>query len=204
MLTTTAEGTLEQADQVVVLDMVQRSIALGLSAEPLHEPIVDYHTPALRRQCASIVTLRENGQVIGYAGTIEPRAALISDVCHNAYEAAKHAAQRAFDREALTADVCLVREAECLTARSFDEVCDQLRVGEHGVLLHHSAGAATLTPDKWNETPEPYQFLHQLCDKAGVASGNWPDDMHATVYRVEALPSVEILLFGYEAPHKPR
>ena len=203
MLTANLEGILERADQVVVLDMVQRSIALGLNAAPPCEPIVDYHTPALRRQCASIVKLRQNGQVIGYAGTIEPKAALISDVCHNAYEAARHAAQRSFDRESITAEVCLVREAECLHARSIDEVCDQLKAGEHGVLLHHSNGAATLTPDKWNETPEPYDFMRQLCCKAGVACDEWPGDMHATVYRIEALPPIEVLPFDGERPRKP-
>ncbi len=204
MLSTTVEGILERSDQVALLDMVKRSVALGLSGAPPQVPIIDYHTPALRRQCASIVTLRQNGQVIGYAGTIEPKAALISDVCHNAYEAAKHGAKRSCDRQALTVEVCVVHAVDCLNARSFDRVCDQLRVGEHGVLLHHSAGAATLTPDKWNETPEPYEFLHQLCDKAGVASGDWPDDMHVTVYRVESLPQVEILDFGDERPNKPR
>jgi AMMECR1 domain-containing protein len=204
MPTATLEGILEQADQVVVLDMVQRSIALGLNAAPPHEPIVDYHAPALRRPCASIVTLRQNGQVIGYAGTIEPKAALIRDVCHNAYEAARQGAHRSFERESLTVEVCLVREAACVNAHSLDEVCNQLKAGEHGVLLHHSNGAATLTPDKWNETPEPYDFMRQLCDKAGVACDEWPSDLHATLYRIEALPPVEVLLMDSERPNKPR
>lgn len=204
MLTTTVDGSLEPADQDVVLDMVRRSIALGLNDAPPCEPIVGYHTTALRRQGASIVTLRQNGQVIGYAGTIEPKAALISDVCHNAYEAARHASRYALGSEALTVDVCLVREAECVNAHSFDEVCHQLMVGEHGVLLHHSAGAATLTPDKWNETPEPYEFLRQLCDKAGVACDDWPNDMHVTVYRIEALPTVEVQWIDDGRVSKPR
>ena len=203
MLTTTAE-ILSSSDQDVMNAMVRRSLALGLSAAPPHEPIVDYHSPVLRRLGASTVTLRQNGHVIGHAGTIEPTSALISDVCRNAYEAARHAAHRMADCESFTVEVRLVREAECLNAHSFDEVCGQLRVGEHGVLLNHSAGAATLTPDKWNETPEPYEFLHQLCDKAGVACDEWPDDMHATVYRIESLPPIEVLLFEGERPSKPR
>ena len=204
MLNTTVEGILRPADQDAVFDMVRRSIALGFSAAPLHEPIVDYHTPALRRQCASIVALRHHGQVIGYAGTIEPTAPLISDVCHNAYQAARHGAQHAFGGKACTVDVCLVRETACVNAHSFDEVCDQLRVGEHGVLLHHAAGAATMTPDKWDETPEPTEFMRQLCDKAGVARDDWPDDMHATIYRIESLPSIEVQLQDDERPSKPR
>lgn len=204
MLATTVEGSLKPADQDAVLDMVRRSIALGLSEAPPHEPIVDYHTPALRRWRASIVTLRQNGRVIGHAGTIEPTAALISDVCHNAYQAARHGAPRSCCGETFTVNVCLVRETTCLNAHSFDEVCDQLRVGEHGVLLHHSAGAATLTPDKWNDTPEPTDFMRQLCDKAGLARDEWPDDVHATVYRIETLPTIEVQVLDDERPKKPR
>ncbi|MEO8270292.1 MAG: AMMECR1 domain-containing protein [Aureliella sp.] len=203
MLAATGEGILRPADQDVVLDLVRRSVALGLNDAPPHEPLVEYHSPALRRQCASTVTLRQNGQVIGYAGTIESTSSLISDVCHNAYEAARHGAQRSFGCESLTVDVCLVREAECVNAHSLDEVCDKLTVGKHGVLLHHSAGAATMTPDKWNETPEPYDFMRQLCDKADVACDDWPDDMHAILYRTEALPTVEVHLLGNERPSKP-
>ncbi len=204
MLTKTAEGSLKLADQDAVLDMVRRSVGLGLSAAPPHEPIVSYHTPALRRRCASIVTLRQNGQVVGHAGTIEPTAPLISDICHNAYQAARHVAHCSLGGEALMVNVCLVHEAECLIAHSFDEVCDQLKVGEHGVLLHHSAGAATLTPDKWNETPEPTDFMRQLCDKACVARNAWPDDVHATIYRLESLPSIDIPLLDEDQPKKPR
>ena len=204
MLFTGVEEALEPVDQAVVLDMVRRNITLGLQAETPFVPIVDYCAPALRRWRASFVTLRKGGHLIGMAGTVEPTASLIRDVCYNAYEAARHGVQRASCSDSITADVCLVRDLECLTARTFDEVCEQLHVGEHGVLLHHADGAATLTPDKWLELAEPTEFLRQLCCKAGVSADHWPPDMHATVYRIESLPSIEVQLREIDRPSKPK
>lgn len=204
MLTSTASETmLDEADRAVVLDLVRRSVALGLLAEPNLEPMVKYHSPTLRRLRSSFVTLRQNGGIVGRAGTVEPKTALVRDVCNNAYDAACHC-KPDLSRDPLMIDVCIVSGLEHLKAKSFGDVCEQIAVGEHGALLQHTNGAATLTPDNWEHFRNTAEFTRQLCNRAGICPEAWQDDAQLSIYRVEILPRTEIGRYQTWRPDKPR
>lgn len=203
IIDSSSEAMLNEDDQAVLLELARRSVALGLMGEPPLEPMVEYHSPCLRRKRSSFVTLRQNGEIVGRAGTVEPTTALISDVCNNAYAAAYHC-RPDLSRDPLMVEVYLVNGLEHLKAKSFGEVCQKISVGEHGALLQHTHGAATLTPDNWEQFRDTAEFTRQLCSRAGICPDTWQDDAQLLIYRVETLPKTEIARYQTWRPDKPR
>lgn len=200
---TSREPSLNEEDQAIVLELVRRSVSLGLLGEPPQEPLIDFHSSPLRRWRSSFVTLRQNGDVVGRAGTVKPSSALVSDVCHNAYAAAYHCTGD-LTADPLTVEVNLVNGLKPLKAKSFDEVCEQIGVGEHGALLEHTNGAATLTPDHWERFHDSAEFTRELCSLAGVCPDAWQNDAQLLIYRVETLPATEIARYQTWRPDNPR
>lgn len=203
MVTTTSHVKLDADDQAILLDLVRRSVTLGLLAEPPLEPMVEYHSPALRRWRSSFVTLRQDGKIVGRAGTVQPTAALVSDVCKNAHAVAYHC-NLPLSPSPLMAQVCLVSELKHLKAKSFEDVCERIAIGEHGALLQHTNGAGTLTPDHWHQCNDTAEFTRQLCARAGVCPVAWQSDAQLLVYRVESLPEMQITPYQTRRPDKPR
>lgn len=203
MLTASNDARLNADEQAIVLELAQRSVALGLSAEPPLEPMVEYHSPNLRRWRSSFVTLRQHREIVGRAGTVEPTTALISDICHNAYVAAYNCNQ-GLSGEPLMIEICVVNGLEQLKCKSLNEVCGQIVRGEHGALMRHTNGAATLTPDSWDRFSDATEFTRQLCERAGVCPEEWQDDAQLLVYRMEPIAMAELCRYQTWRPDKPR
>jgi AMMECR1 domain-containing protein len=153
MLADARVASLGELEMTTLKEHVQRNIVCGMRAEPPTQSIFDLHCPGLRRPQSTFVKLRHDGELVGCAGTVEPTASLLYDVGHNAYEAACRCAQRdpqgLLKEEPMSVEVWLVQPLRPLVADSVEALGMQLNVGIDGLLLQHSEGQATLTPDKF-------------------------------------------------------
>jgi hypothetical protein len=139
-------------------------------------------------EAATFVTLfRDDGELQGCIGSIEPRRALVDDVAHNAVHAAvddpRGTALALDDVERLTIELSLLGPLEPLplpTATEADAAL-QLRPGVDGVVLRDGFRRATFLPDVWASLPDPAQLLWHLKRKAGLPRDLWSPSI--VVYR---------------------
>ena len=68
---------------------------------------------------------------------------------------------------------------------SEDELLAQLRPGVDGLILHFHHCRATFLPAVWEQLPDPYVFLAQLKQKAGLPMDFWSPELQAERYTAE-------------------
>lgn len=187
MLSRTYNAAMSKSDKKTLLDVALRNARLGLKAQPSLPIIVDYHTPALQQFCASVVTLRQDGEIVRRAGTVLPKLPLVCDVSHNAYEVACGTNRLNPDLD-LTLDVQLVSPLQPIEKNEFNEILEQIEPRVHGVYLQHPCGDANFTPDMWEHWSEPEEFMRQLQLRCGIDSSDWKRNSKVYVYTVEKLP----------------
>ena len=130
---------------------------------------------ALNRELGAFVTLRINGDLrgcIGYTSAMKPLYMTVRDT-------AMLAAQRdprfqpvsAFELPRLSYEVSVLSPLRRVTK------IEQIKVGEHGLLMKNGNSEGLLLPqvpveEKW----ERQKFLEQTCVKAGMGTNCWKDE----------------------------
>jgi hypothetical protein len=138
---------------------------------------------------ATFVTLRrkDDGELHGCIGSLEPRRSLGEDVQRNAASAAVDDPRAPMvgpeaARE-LSVEVSVLGPLEPIEARDRDELIASLRPGRDGVLLTWRGRRGTYLPQVWEMVPEPARFLGELERKAGIPRSAWGEADSPQGYR---------------------
>ena len=127
---------------------------------------------ALDEPGATFVTLRQDAELRGCIGSLEPRRKLALDVRANAVAAAFRdprfppLAAREFGRTSV--EVSLLSAHEPMAFDDEEHLLRQLRPGVDGVVLQCGRDRATFLPQVWESLPEPRAFVAALKRKAGL------------------------------------
>jgi len=128
--------------------------------------------PALAEPGATFVTLRQDAELRGCIGSLEPRRSLAVDVRANAVAAAfrdpRFPPLAAVEYARTSVEVSLLSPHEPIAFDDEAHLLRQLRPGLDGVVLHSGHRRATFLPQVWESLPDPREFVTALRQKAGV------------------------------------
>jgi uncharacterized protein len=190
MSSPSSSNALSAADRATLLEVARRSIEHGLDWQvPLAVNPADY-PESLRPVRATFVTLEREGHLRGCIGTLEARAPLVQDVAEHAFAAAfedpRFLPLRRDELAGLEIHLSILSPSEPLPFASENELLAQLRPGIDGLILKLGSRRATFLPSVWESLPEPYIFLAQLKQKAGLPLDFWSPELQAERYTTES------------------
>lgn len=182
MLNTKQRETLHQ--------IARRSIAEGLDS---HQPLavdLEEFDETLREKAATFVTLNKNGDLRGCIGILEPLRPLVEDVAYNAFQAAfrdpRFPPLERDELAALSIHISVLNPPEEMQFHSENELIEQLRPGEDGLIIEDGYARATFLPSVWESLSDRKDFLRHLKLKAGLGINHWSDTFTAKRYSVES------------------
>jgi AmmeMemoRadiSam system protein A len=182
--------SLTSEEQGMLLKVARESIQFGFHEQrPLQMDTTDYPEP-LQPIRATFVTLQQAGQLRGCIGTLEARSPLVQDVADHAYAAAfedpRFLPVKKEELPELKIHISVLSPSEHLHFGSEEELLAQLRPGVDGLILHLGQRRATFLPAVWTSLPDPYTFLVQLKQKAGLPIDFWSDELQVERYTTES------------------
>ena len=141
-----------------------------------------------KRPC--FVTLTKAGSLRGCMGNLLPKTELYNAVIENTRNAAsrdpRFPAVEACEVDAIGIEITILSEPRLLCFNTTEELLEQLRPGEHGVLLQIETRLATFLPQVWEQVPDKIEFLDRLAKKCGCAASAWRDkEATVSVYVAE-------------------
>ncbi|MGB4947352.1 MAG: AmmeMemoRadiSam system protein A [Candidatus Competibacter denitrificans] len=180
---------LSRQGRATLLEVARSSIRWGLEhGQALAVHREDY-PETLRPVRATFVTLDIENRLRGCIGTLAARQPLVQDVAEHAYAAAfddprfPELTAREFPR--LDVHISVLSPAEPLQFDSENALLAQLRPGIDGLILQFRSHRATFLPAVWENLPDPYVFLAQLKQKAGLPLNFWSPELTAERYTTE-------------------
>jgi AmmeMemoRadiSam system protein A len=191
-----ATETLSRQDRVTLLDVARASIRHGLQHGHTLDPNPDDYPETLRRSHATFVTLEIGGQLRGCIGTLAAHRPLVLDVAAHAYAAAfddprfPELTESEFPR--LEVYISVLSPPEPLRFDSEERLLEQLRPGVDGLILQFRSHRATFLPAVWESLPDPYVFLSQLKQKAGLPLNFWSSELRAERYTTEYFGDADV------------
>ena len=180
---------LSRQGRATLLEVARSSIRWGLEhGQALAVHREDY-PETLRPVRATFVTLDIENRLRGCIGTLAARQPLVQDVAEHAYAAAfddprfPELTAREFPR--LDVHISVLSPAEPLQFDSENALLAQLRPSIDGLILQFRSHRATFLPAVWENLPDPYVFLAQLKQKAGLPLNFWSPELTAERYTTE-------------------
>jgi AmmeMemoRadiSam system protein A len=138
---------------------------------------------------ATFVTLTRHGQLRGCIGSLQAHRPLGEDVRENALAAAfrdpRFDPLDAAELADTQIEVSLLSSAEPMRCNDEEDVLNQLRPGEDGVIFEYGVYRSTFLPQVWEQLPTPGMFMTQLKRKAGLPGNFWAPDIRLSRYHVE-------------------
>lgn len=182
-------NALSSPDRATLLDVAHASIQHGLRH---HQALTvnpgDYPEP-LRPLRATFVTLEKAGQLRGCIGALAAYQPLVQDVATHAYAAAfedpRFPEVQVAEFPALEVHISVLSPPELLHFASEEELLAQLRPGEDGLILQFRHYRGTFLPSVWEHLADPYVFLAQLKQKAGLPLDFWSSELRVERYTTE-------------------
>jgi hypothetical protein len=166
--------SLSDSEKRELLALARKSVESAVQKGELYEPS-DSNSVTLNQERGAFVTLTEAGQLrgcIGYTSAVKPLYLTVRDT-------ATHAALRDPRFLSVSAAELPKLEYEVSVLSPLRRVTDiqQIKVGEHGLLMKNGDSEGLLLPQvpveqKWDRLT----FLEQICRKAGMNSSCWKDD----------------------------
>ena len=191
-----ATETLSNRDRATLLEVARASIRHGLQhGRALDVKPADY-PESLRPPRATFVTLEIDGRLRGCIGTLLAHQPLVADVAAHAYAAAfedprfPELTPEEFPR--LEVHISVLSPPEPLQFETEDELLAQLRPGMDGLILQFRSHRATFLPAIWESLPNPYVFLAQLKQKAGLPLNFWSPELRAERYTTEYFGGTDV------------
>lgn len=183
-------STLAAEDRAILLDVARQSIQSGLAYYcPLAVDPADY-PESLRLQRATFVTLTIEQRLRGCIGILEARLPLVKDVAEHAFAAAfedpRFPPLRQAEFPGLEMHISVLSPSESIHFRSEEDLLAQLRPGVDGLILWLGQRRATFLPSVWESLPEPFLFVTQLKQKAGLPLNFWSDELQFERYITES------------------
>jgi hypothetical protein len=157
-----------------LLALARKSVEHAVEREEAYEPTATT-SEALNQERGAFVTLRKAGELrgcIGYTSAIQPLYRTVRDT-------ATLAALRDSRFLPVSASELPQLEYEISVLSPLRRVLDvqQIKIGQHGLLMKNGAHEGLLLPqvpveEKWDRQ----KFLEETCVKAGMNSGCWKDE----------------------------
>ena len=185
-----AENELNLQQQRELLRIARESIEYGLQHH--HALAIDLNAcdEQLQQQGASFVTLNKKGALRGCIGTLQPYQALVSDVGEHARAAAfsdpRFPPVTLDELADIVISISVLGKPRVISFKDEEELIEQLRPAEDGLILQEGAKRGTFLPSVWESLPQPRQFLQQLKRKAGLAPDYWSDSLEVSRYRTQS------------------
>jgi len=180
---------LSPENRATLLEIARTSIHHGLRHRQPLEVVLEAYPQSLRELRATFVTLEKGGQLRGCIGALAAYQPLVQDVAAHAYAAAfedpRFPEVRAEEFPVLEVHISVLSPPEPLHFASEDELLAQLRPGEDGLILHFRQHRGTFLPSVWEHLADPYVFLAQLKQKAGLPLDFWSPELRAERYTTE-------------------
>ena len=188
--------TLSKPDRAALLDVARASIRHGLRhGQALEVDPVDY-PETLRPPRATFVTLEIGDQLRGCIGALVARQPLVQDVAAHAFAAAfedpRFPELRENEFPKLDIHISVLSPPEPLSFSSEGELLAQLRPGVDGLIIQFRHYRATFLPAVWEQLPDPYVFLAQLKQKAGLPLDFWSPELSAERYTAEYFGDADV------------
>jgi hypothetical protein len=182
-------NTLSLQDRAMLLEVARASIRHGLRHRQALEVNPGDYPESLRPLRATFVTLEKVGQLRGCIGALTAYQPLVQDVAAHAYAAAfedpRFPELRMEEFSALEVHISVLSPPEPLHFGCEDELLAQLRPGEDGLILHFRHHRGTFLPSVWEHLADPYVFLAQLKQKAGLPLDFWSPELQVERYTTE-------------------
>ena len=176
--------SLSKAERDALLRIARQSVETTVRGRSSYEPSAG-GMEALERERGAFVTLTKHGQLRGCIGYVSPLKPLYLTV----HDVARLAAVRDTRFRPVSAGELGGLEYEISVLSPLRRVRDvqEIRVGEHGLLIHTLSREGLLLPqvasdEKWDRGT----FLEQVCYKAGLPPRAW-QDADADLFRFTAL-----------------
>jgi AmmeMemoRadiSam system protein A len=180
---------LAERDRQTLLTIAGQSISTGLVTRQPLSMEWDAFSAALRQPRSSFVTLKIGERLRGCMGNLAASRCLVHDVVFNAFAAAfrdpRFSPLTVQELVQLSITVSVLGPFEPLTARTEDDLLQQLRPGVDGVVLTHAGRQATLLPAVWRSVETPRAFLETLKRKARLPAEFWSPDLEFARYTTE-------------------
>jgi len=174
----------------ILHETAYRSIEQGFKNGEALKPELSNYEDCLTEKAATFVTLKKEGELRGCIGILEPIRPLIVDVAYNAYMAAfndRRFAPLAEDElERLSIHISVLNTPEEMSFKSEQDLIEQLRPGEDGLIIEDDGSRATFLPSVWESVDDKTEFLSHLKLKAGLPGNYWSDTIKAKRYSVES------------------
>jgi len=179
-----------------LLDVALSSIEHSLiNNEPLMVKPEEYALE-LQEPRATFVTLKINRMLRGCIGMLEAVRPLVVDVAQNAYAAAfsdpRFSAMSRSEFELLNIHISILSPFKEMQFTSQEDLISQLEAGKDGLILEEGRYyRGTFLPSVWHSLPDPYNFVTQLKQKAGLAPDYWSETIRIYRYSAESIPETE-------------
>ena len=188
--------TLSKPDRAALLDVARASIRHGLRhGQALEVDPADY-PETLRPLRATFVTLETGGQLRGCIGALVARQPLVQDVAAHAFAAAfedpRFPELREDEFPKLDIHISVLSPPDPLSFSSEEALLAQLRPGVDGLIIQFRHYRATFLPAVWEQLPDPYVFLAQLKQKAGLPLDFWSPELSAERYTAEYFGDADV------------
>ena len=186
-----AENELNLQQQRELLRIARESIEYGLQHH--HALAIDLNAcdEQLQQQGASFVTLNKKGALRGCIGTLQPYQALVSDVGEHARAAAfsdpRFPPVTLDELADIVISISVLGKPRVISFKDEEELIEQLRPAEDGLILQEGANRGTFLPSVWEQISSPRDFVHQLKLKAGLAEDFWSEDLVIETYQTDVI-----------------
>lgn len=180
---------LSRQDRMMLLEVARASIQHGLHHRQALEVQLGDYSETLHALRATFVTLEKGSQLRGCIGALVAYQPLVQDVAVHAYAAAfedpRFPEVRLEEFAALAVHISVLSLPEPLHFSSEEELLAQLRPGEDGLILQFRQHRGTFLPSVWEHLADPYVFLAQLKQKAGLPLDFWSPELRVERYTTE-------------------
>lgn len=139
----------------------------------------------LKKDGATFVTLKKDGELRGCIGSIIAHRSLLEDVISNAISAGfsdpRFNPLSEDELSHLSIEVSLLSEPHMIEYKNFNDLCEKIQPNIDGLILKHGVYQGTFLPQVWEQLPSPKLFLEHLSQKAGSSISIY--EKHPTIYR---------------------
>lgn len=181
--------TLTTSERDTLLKVARMSIAHGLQHHQALPVDANAYPTGLQPVRATFVTLEIKNQLRGCIGTLVAYQPLVQDVANHAYAAAftdpRFPPVNTAQFPQLEIYISVLSPSEPLPVQSEEDLLNQLRPGQDGLILRFEERRATFLPAVWESLPDPAMFLRQLKLKAGLPLDFWSSKLHIERYTTE-------------------
>ena len=178
----------------------QRQTILSLARDSINEGLDQGHALTvdqtrfdqdLQEPRACFVTLHIKGALRGCIGSLTAYRALVIDIAENAYAAAfrdpRFPPLTGDEIAAIDVSVSILTPPQAMRFSDEQDLIDQLRPGEDGLILEDGTHRGTFLPAVWQQLPDATDFLRHLKTKAGLPMDYWSDGIRVSRYGAESI-----------------